>query len=323
MSIIENKRILVTGGAGFIGSHLIDIAFEEGASTVIGLDNLCAGNLGNINHLRNNPAFLFVEGDVCDVSLVDKLVNDVDVVFHLAASKLVVSRDNPRTDLNTNIIGTFNILEASRKKRPRIVHASTGSVLGDASTGEMYEDHPKKPSTLYGISKSSGEEYCRFYAREFGVPVSIVRYFHVFGPRQDYQGEAGVINIFMSRIFQDKPPLINKPGHQIRCFTFVKDTARATFLVAEKKKTIGEIYNIASHTRCRIDELAKILIERYGKPGLVSEFVAPRPGENIRPIPNTEKIEALGWKPLTGFDEGIRITADWIKEDLKTRLKGS
>ncbi len=311
----KGSNCLVTGGAGFIGSHLAERLLKEGAKRVICLDNLVAGSKENIEHLSKDKRFELIIGDVKEYKTVKGLVSKSDFVFHEAASKLIVSREKPRVDLETNIIGTFNILEAARGKDIRIIHASTGSTLG-SSDRPMKEDHPPKPTTLYGISKLTAERYCQFYAREFGVKVSILRYFHVFGPRQDYSLEAGVVSIFLSRVLENKPPIVFGTGEQIRCFTYIDDDIDATLLLASKEEAIGEIYHVASKTRMSVKELAELIIRKYGPKGMESIYGPPQPGENLRPIPDTRKIEKLGFQAKVSFLEGLEKTKAWVEEGL-------
>lgn len=316
---LDGRTVLVTGGSGFIGSHIVDECLARNAARVIVLDNFVNGREKNIAHLLDHERVDVESGDVRDPDTVRPLVHQSDVIFHEAASKLVVSRTRPRIDLETNIVGTFNILEAARGRDVLMVHASTGSVLGSVESGEMREDHPRNPSTLYGISKGSGERYCEFYAREFGLKVAILRYFHVFGPRQDYSGEAGVVSIFLGRVLRGLPPIIFGTGEQIRCFTYVLDDVRANFLLLErlaKGEIGGEIFNVASHSRVSVLELASTIIERYGAKPLTPEFADPRPGENLRPIPDTTKIEALGFKESLSFEEGLEKTKRWVEREL-------
>lgn len=315
----KDKIVLVTGGAGFIGSNLTERLLNLGTKKVYVLDNFVSGKLENIEHLMGFNNFQLIEGDVRDYNLIKSLVRKSDFIFHLAASKLVVSRENPKVDLETNIIGTFNILEVSRlNKKVRIIHASTGSTLGSSSK-PMKEDHHPKPTTLYGISKLTAEHYCLFYAREFDVKVSIIRYFHVFGPHQDYSGKAGVVNIFLSKVLQGKPPIINGTGRQVRCLTYVQDDVDATLLIARKSEAIGQIYNIASPTRIKVRDLAYLIIRKYGRDGLKPVYGPARPGENLRPIPDTRKIEKLGFKARFSFNEGLELTKQWIENDLKRK----
>ncbi len=200
--MLKDKVVCVTGGAGFIGSHIADRALRENARKVIVVDNVIASRQKNLRQLLADKRVVIVPGDVRDVDFITPIIQKSDIVFHEAASKLVASLKNPRTDLGTNIVGTFNVLMAAKGSDTHVIHASTGSVLGSCDTA-MKEDFHPRPSTLYGISKLTAERYCVFFAKEFGVKVSILRYFHVFGPRQDYYGEAGVINIFLSRILRN------------------------------------------------------------------------------------------------------------------------
>lgn len=314
---IKNKICVVTGAAGFIGSHLVDRLLGEGAWRVIGIDNFVSGKYENIAHLKNEKRFYLVRADISNINAVRPHILGGDFIFNLAASKLVVSLKNPRVDLRTNITGTFNILEILREhKKARLIHASTGSVLG-SSTKPMPEDFPPNPTTLYGISKLTAERYCMFYARQFGVRASIIRYFHVYGPRQDYQGPAGVVNIFLSRVLTGKSPMVNGSGEQIRCFTFVEDDLDATIMIAVNPKTIGEIYNVASPARISVKALANMIIKKYAKPGLEIKYSPPRQGENFRPVADTAKIERLGFKAQNSFEEGLEKTKLWIEGQLK------
>jgi len=270
----------------------------------------------NIRHLVGNKKVCIIRGDIRKFSVVKPLVKESDYVFNEAASKLVFSIENPRQDLETNIVGSFNIIQAALDSDTRIVHASTGSVFG-SSDKPMKEDHAKNPTTPYGISKLAGEKYVLYYAKEFGLKASVIRYFHVFGPRQDYSGEAGVINIFLSRVLQNKPPIIYSGGKQIRCFTYIDDDIDATLLIAKSNNTIGEDYNVASKTRMSVNELAGFIIKKYAKTNLSPIHGKTRKGENPRPIPDTAKIEKLGFRGKVSFEEGIEKTKRWIEEDIK------
>ncbi|HOK41442.1 MAG TPA: GDP-mannose 4,6-dehydratase [bacterium] len=314
---IKNKIILVTGGTGFIGSHLIEKLLKEyQPAKVIAYDNFCASKHSNIKHLLNDKRFELVVGDVRDFDVLEPIVEQSEIIFHLAASKLVMSLKRPRIDLETNIIGVFNILQLAKKFNKRVIHASTGSVLG-SSDKPMPEDYPCSPTTLYGITKHTAERYCLFYYKEFGVKVTIIRYFHVYGPRQDYLGDAGVVNIFISRVLNNKPLYIYGTGEQIRCFTYVEDDVDATILMALKDETIGEIYNVASRNRISVKELAEIIIKKYGNKNSKYEFREARPGENLKPIPDTTKIEKFGWTAKVNFEEGLERTKNWIVEEEK------
>lgn len=318
-NLLNNKIVLVTGGAGFIGSHIVDRCLAEGAEKVISFDNLIGGKLENHSHIENNPRFQFVNGDIKDYEKIKEYVEQADVIFNEAASKLVVSLKNPFIDLQTNIVGNFNILEILRKSsnNPRIIHASTGSVFGSADK-PFKENDAKNPSTTYGISKLAAENYFKFYHKEYGVKSTVIRYFHVFGPRQDYSGEAGVISIFVSRVLNGKPPIIFSGGNQIRCFTYVNDDVEANMLLLKNKSSIGQDYNVASKTRMSINELASIIISKYAKDKHMKPIEGEaRMGENLKPIPDTSRIEDLGFKERLSFEEGLELTKEWIEEDIK------
>ena len=318
--IFKNKIVLVTGGAGFIGSHLVDRALAEGAEKVISFDNLIGGKLENHSHLKGEKRFQFVNGDIKDYDSIKPYVEQSDVIFSEAASKLVVSLKDPMIDIQTNVVGNVNILEILRKSKnnPRIIHASTGSVFG-SSEKPFKEDDPKNPSTIYGISKLAAERYYKFYHDNYGVKSTVLRYFHVYGPRQDYSGEAGVISIFLSRVLAGKNPQVCKPGTQIRCFTYVQDDVEANMLLYKNKRSIGQEYNVASRARVSINELAKMICDKYGAGAVKPEMIAPRMGENLKPIPDTKKIEKLGFKESVTFEQGLDITKNWVEKDMKNR----
>lgn len=316
---LKGRHVLVTGGAGFIGSHIVDACLERGAAGVVSLDNYVNGSARNLQHLRSEPRFRAESGDVRDIDTLRPLVKAADIIFHEAASKLVVSRTRPRIDMETNIIGTFNILECLKGTAKLMVHASTGSVLGNTDDEAMREDHPQNPTTLYGISKGTAERYVRFYAAEFGVRACIVRYFHVFGPRQEYGGEAGVVSIFLGRVLKGRSPVIFGTGEQVRCFTYVRDDVAANFLLLDglaEGRFCGEVFNCASRTRISVLELAEMIIRKYGSEDMAPEFAPARPGENLRPIPDTARIESIGFRESVTFEEGLALTKEWVRNDL-------
>lgn len=318
MMIFEDKTVLVTGGAGFIGSTLSDELLKSNLKKLFIFDNLSASSTDNIRHMLLDERVEFVRGDIRDYEVVERYVLQSDFVFNLAANNIGNSIINPRVDMETNVGGTFNVLQAARKNPGvRIVHASSGSVLGSSEV-PMVEDSVLKPTTFYAISKMSGEKYCKFFADEYGVKVSIIRYFHVFGPRQDMKGKCGVINIFLSDIINGKQPVVWGDGKQVKCFTYVRDTVRATIMMAEKEETIGEIYNVASDAIISIDDLAKLLIKRFAlDKTMVPQYVAPKVGENLRPVPDTSKIKTLGWKAEYTFLEGLDTSYEWVKNQIR------
>lgn len=320
--LFKNKVVLVTGGAGFIGSHLVDKALELGAEKVICYDNLIGTNnsLHNVMHLKNDPRFKFVKADIKDYHEIKQYVEESDIIFNEAASKLVVSLKDPTIDVQTNVMGNFNIAEILRKSESnaRVIHASTGSVFG-SSEKSFEEADPMHPSTAYGISKLAAEKYFLLYHQLYGIKATVLRYFHVFGPRQDYSGEAGVVGIFLSRALKGLPPKVCGTGEAIRCFTFVNDAVDANVILYKNNSSIGQDYNVASRNRVSVLQLANQVIAKYGPPGMKPEFIAPRLGENLKPIPNTRKIENLGFKEAVTFDEGMERTKEWIASHIQNK----
>lgn len=302
-----NKVITVFGGAGFIGSHLCDELLSANPKKLIIFDNLSASSIDNVKQLLTDARVEFINGDVRDYDTVEKYVLQSDFIFNLAAGNVGNSVINPRIDLETNIIGTFNILKACTKKPSiRMVHASSGSVVN--------------ASTPYAISKSAGENYCLFFAKECGVKITVARYYHVFGKRQDSHGKCGVINIFLSVILKGYPPIIWGDGFAIKNFTYVLDTVRATLMLAENEDTIGKIYDIASETKITIKELAETLIKLYSKDkNLKPIYDKPKIGENMQLFPDTKPIRELGWYPKYAFVDALNLTKLWMDYQLKLR----
>ena len=317
--MFKNKVVLVTGGAGFIGSHIVDRCLEMNAEKVISFDNCSGVSINNHAHLKPGARFKLVKGDLTKKEDLGPCVEEADFIFNEATSKLVSSLKNPLLDVETNCYGNLNLLELIRNSpnNPRIVHASTGSVFGDTQVPYQDEVSHKKPSTIYGINKLAAENYHLMYAKEYGVKSSILRYFHVYGPRQI--GAAGVINVFLDRVLKGLPPQVCGSGDIVRCFTYVTDTANANFLLAQNNSSIGKRYNVASTARVKVADLAHMIIQKYGPPGMKPEFVSPRLGDVKNPIPDTSEIEKLGFKESITFDEGLERTKQWIANHVQNK----
>jgi UDP-glucose 4-epimerase len=324
---IEGKNFLVTGGAGFIGSHIVDKLLEEGANKVFIYDNFSSGNKENISHLRNNKRVVVVQGDILDYDNLCKVMRKVDVVSHHAAQlEIFRALSDPLEDLKTNVIGTLNVLRAALKyKVQKIINASSACVYGQARYLPEDEAHPKRPQWPYGVSKLSAEKYCTMYYEFYGLPIVNLRYGIVYGPREWY---GRVLTIFIKRILENKPPVIFGEGQQTRDFIHVSDVARAHNLCIESEKAIGETYNVGTGVKTTIKELAELVIKVLGKP-LNPIFENPHEGDFSRLVPYRRRIpgellnmvldikkarEELGWKPKVKLEEGIRTEIDWIKE---------
>lgn len=258
----QGKKVIVTGAAGFVGSHLSEALVDLGAE-VIAIDDLSAGKRTNIGHFGDSPNFRFAEIDVCDTGPeMDGLFDGTDVVFHNAASKKNVCLIDPQRDLEVNAGGALNLLEKAKKHGVRkLVHASTGSVYGEPKLFPTTEEHPLDPVSYYGVSKLAGERYVDVFHKLYGLDTTILRYFHVYGPRQESNEFGGVVSIFLRRITNGQNPIVFGHGRQVRSFTWVGDLVEANLRAAANPKASGQSYNAASGIRVTINELAEGMLE--------------------------------------------------------------
>ncbi len=307
----ENRmKILVTGGAGFIGSHLVD-AYLDGGHEVVVLDNLSTGNLDNLKSEAR-----FVEGDIRDADLIDRLfeIERFDLVNHHAAQLDVrASVDNPALDGEQNIIGSVNLLQAAVQNGvERFIFASSGgTVYGVQQVFPADESHLTDPISPYGVSKLAVEKYLGYFAHQYGLRYAVLRYTNVYGPRQNNDGEAGVVAIFCTRMLNGKQPVINGSGEQTRDYVYVEDVAGANMLVREylEREKRG-VFNICTNTEVTVNELFRKLNGMLGN--RFEEVHAPaKPGEQFRSVCTWEKAaQELGWKPEVEFEEGLRRTME-------------
>ncbi len=310
---LENKKVLVTGGAGFIGSNLVKKLVTNHKAIVTVLDDLFTGNIEFLKGIKCE----FVNGSVSDFELVEKLVRQVDIVFHLAAKNIIISNSNPREDLNVNVVGTFNILEACKKNGiEKVVYTSTASVYGSPKSLPISEDSSKEFLSFYSASKFSGEVYCQTFYEVFNVPVSIVRYSNVFGYNQiPLNPYCGVIGKFIESSIAGTAIKIHGDGEQTRDYTFIDDAVEATILAAITPRSTGQIYNIATGIETSVKQLALLINSITGSKSTV-EFVDKRDIDNIRKrYLNINKIRhELKFTPLTGLDIGLKETINWYKK---------
>lgn len=304
VSQLAGRKVIVTGGAGFIGSHLCEGLVAAGAD-VISLDDLSAGKTSNVAHLESAPNFRFVQMDICEAGpSMDALFEGVDTVFHNAASKKNICLHNPQRDLEVNAGGALNLLEKSMKHNVRkFVQASTGSVYGEPQIFPTTETHPFEPVSYYGVSKLAGERYVDVFHKLYGLDTTILRYFHVYGPRQESNEFGGVVSIFLRRITQVQNPIVFGHGEQVRSFTWVRDLVEANLRAATSPKAKGQAYNAASGIRVTINELAKGMLEILDPAGrLTVEHGDPLIGDIMEFDVSNEKIRA---------DLGIEFEADF------------
>jgi len=312
---MNKMRILITGGAGFIGSHLCDKYVGEG-HTVICYDNFSSGNIDNIKHLLGeHKNFKLIEGDIRNKNDLEKYLRDCDVVFNMAAQIHVdKSYIDPKLTFDVNVGGTQNILELSRLYDiQKVIHASSSEVYGSAQTNTMNETHPLDPPHPYGASKASADRLCYAYAKTYGLNIFYPRMFNVFGPRQRSVGYGGVISIFVRRVLLGFSPIVFGDGEQTRDYTYVSDIVEAYDLLFKSNNRF-DVTNFGSGKEISIKELSKTVIKMCGK-DLEPTFVNPRLSEVNRLICDYSKAKKLyGWEPKTEFFNGLKMFIENYKK---------
>jgi len=299
------KRTVVTGGAGFIGSHLAEELASRGYYVVI-LDDLSTGRTENIEVLLQNKDVQFVQGSITNLPLLHKLFQGVESVFHQAAIPSVPrSIENPLASHEVNITGTMNVLLAAMDNHvKKVIYASSSSVYGDTPTLPKREDMPPNPQSPYAVTKLAGEYYCRVFQEVYGLPTVCLRYFNVYGPRQDPNSQyAAVIPRFISRVSQGEPPVIYGDGKQTRDFTFVEDAIEANILAAENEATA--VFNIGRGEKISINQLAELIISLAGS-NLKPVHSAPRPGDIRHSLADICRAQAFGYTPRYDLEQGLR-----------------
>lgn len=302
-------KILVTGGAGFIGSQVAD-AYIENEHNVVIVDNLSTGRKENVN-----PKAKFLEIDITDKNIFQIFKDEkFDFVNHHAAQIDVrKSVADPVYDANVNIFGTINILESCVNAGvKKVIFASTGgAVYGEQEYFPADENHPVKPLSPYGITKLCIEKYLHFYKVEYGLEYSILRYANVYGPRQNPFGEAGVVAIFTKKLLGGEQPIINDDGNQTRDYVFAGDVVTANLLVLNDKSS--DIYNIGTGVETNVNELFRI-INNLTSSKAEEKHGPPAKGEQLRSVISSEKIfNKLNWKPATSLTDGLKVTLDYYK----------
>lgn len=302
-------RVLVTGGAGFIGSHLVDALLARGNDVTV-LDDLSNGKLDNLKNHKDNPAFQFVKGDIRDVEAVRKATADANALIHEAAMISVpLSIKNPELAHSINVDGTLNLLKASSNRGiKRFVFASSCAIYGEQAKLPISEDARPNPISPYARSKLTAEESCRkFYERE-GLKTVCLRYFNVYGPRQTPGEYAGVMVKFLERLRNNQPPLIHGDGEQTRDFVHVRDVVDGTLLALERGGVGGKVMNIGTGGARSINELCRIFLKSMGKTRLKPVHKPPRPGDiqsSQADISAAKKL--LGFRPKVQLEEGVNM----------------
>lgn len=301
-------KILVTGGAGFIGSHIVDKLIEKGDDVVI-VDNLSTGREENLNKKAK-----FYKETICSKKLYKIFKKEkFDAVIHQAAQTSVIfSEKNPGVNAKVNILGTINLLELCGKfSVGKFIYASSAAVYGNPKYLPTDESHPQQPISNYGLSKYVSELYLKFYNSMYGLRCTSLRYSNVYGPRQNPYGEGGVIAIFSNKILNGEGPTIYGDGSQTRDFIYVEDVVDANILALEKN-SCGE-FNISTNKEISIREIYEKIKKILGKE-IPAEYAREREGEILRSVlDNRKAIKELGWKPKISIEDGLRRTIDYIK----------
>lgn len=318
-------RVLVTGGAGYIGSHLVDALIKRGDEALV-IDNLSTGKIENIRHLLGHPAFHFINDSILNEQLLERFIPSMDLIFHLAAAVGVRNvLQDPLAAINTNVRGTEVVLGLAFKYWKRLVLASTSEIYGKASHVPFREDDDRVLGSTavarwsYSMSKAIDEHFAFAYAVK-GLPVSILRYFNSYGPRLDERGYGSVVANLTRQALRGEPLTVHGDGKQTRCFTYIEDTVAGTLLAGEVKEAIGEAFNIGSPTETGILDLAR-LVKRLTRSKSPIEFQPYEAyyGEGFedtrRRVPSGEKAKRLlGFTPRVDLAAGLKKTIAWCRE---------
>ena len=308
-------NVLVTGGAGFIGSNLADELIQQGAKVKI-IDNLITGFRENLEEI--NGDFEFIEGDLNDADKLKKAIEGVEIVFHQAAIPSVPrSVDNPAETHQACVNGTFNLLlKAKDSGVKRLIYAASSSAYGDQLSLPKLETMPPEPLSPYAAAKLMGEYYCSVFSNVYDLETISLRYFNVFGPRQNPSSMySGVISRFVDALMKDETPVIFGDGETSRDFTYIANVINANIKAANTSKGIGTVMNCANGERISLNELLEVLKKITGKPDVTADYQPERKGDvKHSQAGNQRAIECLGYEKLVGLEEGLIKTIDWWKQ---------
>jgi nucleoside-diphosphate-sugar epimerase len=313
---IDFSEILVTGGAGFIGSNLVDRLLEDGFKVKV-IDDLSTGDKQNLAHLENNESFEFIEGNIQDFDLIKKTVKGVDAVFHEAALVSVTrSVENPLLSNEINVKGSLNLLKSCVNANvKRFVYASSCAVYGDAKVLPIPEDLSAKPLSPYAVDKLATENYAKVFYEVYGLETVGLRYFNVYGPRQKYGPYSGVISIFIKRFLENKPPTIYGDGEQTRDFVNVKDVVEANMLTLSKRDIAGEVFNISSGKAFTINKIVKIIQKITNKESIDPVYAEPRLGDIKHSYAKITKAQRnLQFEPKVQLEKGLEQLIKWYSK---------
>jgi nucleoside-diphosphate-sugar epimerase len=308
---LKFNKVLVTGGAGFIGSNLVDALVAADCEVSV-LDNLSTGHLSNLMPIENR--ITFYKGDIRDQDILIKASNDCEIIFHQAAMVSVPQTvDNPVDSALVNDMGTLYVLEAARKNKvKRVVLASSSAIYGDDPEIPKHEKMKPKPQSPYAVQKLNGEYYARLYYDLYGIETVSLRYFNVYGPRQDPSSPySGVISIFMTKASAKITPVIFSDGNQFRDFIFVKDIVKANLLAANESNAQGKVFNIGTGRSVRVNELWGMICRLTGN-DIEPKYEPARGGDIRESVANIDYAKkSLGFEPEYSFEKGLKETFEW------------
>ena len=311
---IRGKRLIVIGGAGLIGSHIVDELTREDVGEIVVYDNFARGTAENLRDALNDPRVKVYEvgGDICQTDILNAALKGADGVFHLAALWLLQCQDFPRAAFDVNIAGTFNVLEACvANDVKRLVYSSSASVYGDAVEEPMTEEHPFNNTNFYGATKIAGEAMARALHHRYGLPYVGLRYMNVYGPRQDYFGAyIAVIMRFLDRIDRGEPPTLHGDGSQAYDFVYVDDCARANIRAMEAE-TVDRFYNVGTGVRTTVKELAELMLRLSGSNLAIDYQPADRVFVKNRIGCPEKAADELGFTASVPLEEGLRALIAW------------
>lgn len=307
------KRLLITGGAGFIGSHIAEALVAAGCEVRV-IDNLASGYLENLAHLGDRVTF--IKGDIRDADALARAAEGCDVIFHEAAVVSVTRTvEAPVETAAVNDMGTLQVLDTARRTGVRrVVLASSSAVYGDDPAMPKREDMRPKPMSPYAVQKLTGEYYARLYHELYGLETVCLRYFNVYGPRQDPSSPySGVISIFMTRAFSGEPPVVYGDGEQCRDFVFVKDVVQANLLAGNLPDISGEVFNVGTGKAMTVNGLWRSIAQRAGI-DIAPVSAPPRAGDIRESLSSIDRAQAiLGFRPAYDFERGIASTMAWYQ----------